>query len=324
VRRLFAALLLTAAVVTVGAVPASGGSYPGTNGLIVFTRQTITDGLVENIWTIDPTTGVETQLTSDPEALDEQPEWSPDGTRIAFSRDELSSSGAEIWVMNADGSDPHQVSPDPGGGDTCPTWSPDGTLIAFSDGGGTITIIPADGGVPLVTLPVGTCFLSWSPLGDLIAFDRGNGIEVIAPVDGAVPHAVTTDPSDGFSTWSPDGTRIAFSRVLAGGEIVIMSVLAADGSDPVMITDPSEDLTDLDPAWSPDGTRITFERLDNVTLTAHLFTVPASGGTPVLLTAPVDEQLDVMPDWQPIPIDPPPPPLPPTPRPVVIEPTFTG
>ena len=48
------------------------------------------------------------------------PAWSPDGTKIAFSR------WADIYVMNADGSNPVRL-----GRGSSPAWSPDGTKIAF-------------------------------------------------------------------------------------------------------------------------------------------------------------------------------------------------
>ena len=56
-------------------------------------------------------------------AAGENPDWSPDGARIAFQRD-----GA-IYVMAADGSNQTPL-PLPGGG-ARPAWSPDGTRIAF-------------------------------------------------------------------------------------------------------------------------------------------------------------------------------------------------
>ena len=62
------------------------------------------------------------------------PSWSPDGTRIAFSRH------SEIWVMNADGTNQTKLLDS----DQCPRWSPDGTKIAF-EGNGDIWVMNADG-----------------------------------------------------------------------------------------------------------------------------------------------------------------------------------
>ena len=59
---------------------------------------------------------------------DDDPAFSPDGTKIAFTSNR--SSGTEVWVMDADGSDPEQLT-DQAGADQHPAFSPDGTKIAF-------------------------------------------------------------------------------------------------------------------------------------------------------------------------------------------------
>jgi dipeptidyl aminopeptidase/acylaminoacyl peptidase len=63
-------------------------------------------------------------------AVDAQPSWSADGTRIAFSsqRDGL----PLIYVMNADGSNPLNVTQSTTLDSSDPEWSPDGTTIAFT------------------------------------------------------------------------------------------------------------------------------------------------------------------------------------------------
>src|SRR4030095_14478444 len=70
------------------------------------------------------------QLTSD--GVNSEPAWSPDGTRIAFVRDQSTPahSASDIYVMNADGS--NVVRRTNGGANFSPAWSRDGTRIAFS------------------------------------------------------------------------------------------------------------------------------------------------------------------------------------------------
>ena len=68
------------------------------------------------------------QLTNNPDADDSGATWSPDGTRIAFTR---LTAGDQIYMMNADGSNQTQLTNTPGG-DGGPAWSPDGTKIAFT------------------------------------------------------------------------------------------------------------------------------------------------------------------------------------------------
>jgi Tol biopolymer transport system component len=60
--------------------------------------------------------------------------WSPDGTKIAFTRvigDADRDGNFDIYVMNADGSNPRRLTTDPASHDNDPSWSPDGTKIAF-------------------------------------------------------------------------------------------------------------------------------------------------------------------------------------------------
>jgi TolB protein len=68
-------------------------------------------------------------LTTPSSGSDESPAWSPDGTRIAFTR--VSGPRAtSIVVVNVDGTGEHRLSP-AGRSDGNPAWSPDGSKIAF-------------------------------------------------------------------------------------------------------------------------------------------------------------------------------------------------
>jgi hypothetical protein len=83
------------------------------------------------------------QLTSDPSDL--SPDWSPAGTKIAFTRD--TGGNWDIWVINADGSGETRLTTD-GSVDGLPAWNPEGTHIAFlSNRAGTwaIWVMAADG-----------------------------------------------------------------------------------------------------------------------------------------------------------------------------------
>ena len=67
--------------------------------------------------------GYPTQLTAS-ELPVSDPQWSPDGRRLAFVRDE------EIWVVEADGSRLAKVTGHRAG-TSAPRWSPDGKRLAF-------------------------------------------------------------------------------------------------------------------------------------------------------------------------------------------------
>ena len=188
-------------------------------------------------------TGV-VQLTHN-DALDWAPQWSPDGTRIAFSRD-LGDDNSEIFVMNADGSDPLRLT-DNDYQEWTASWSPDGTRIAFDsdrDGDFEIYVMNADGSgvVPLTHNDALDWAPQWSPDGTRIVFesdhegyaDTDSGLHypldvMVMNADGSGLRPVNQHTAyDSGGSWSPDGTRIAFSSDRDGdSEIFIIDV---DGS----------------------------------------------------------------------------------------------
>jgi TolB protein len=95
------------------------------------------DPINEQVWVMDANGGNAHPLTSDPAPKDQVPDWSPDGSKIAYNSGGFGSGG--IWVMNANGSGQHQLtgcgpadpSPCAAGDDFGTAWSPDGTKIAF-------------------------------------------------------------------------------------------------------------------------------------------------------------------------------------------------
>ncbi len=97
--------------------------------------------------------------------------------------------------------------------------------------------------------------------------------------DGSGLADLTPSSEGSNGDWSPDGSRIVFAstRFLAGG----VYVMAADGSDPVRLTEGGA------PAWSPDGSKIAFASSAGVT-------VMNADGTGLKLLAPGSE-----PDWSP-------------------------
>ncbi len=80
------------------------------------------------VYTLDPQTGLVTQLTNHP-ASDIEPAWSPDGEFIAFVSDR--DGDYELFVMRADGSDLQQLTAN-NGEDRLPRWQPGGEHIIYS------------------------------------------------------------------------------------------------------------------------------------------------------------------------------------------------
>jgi Tol biopolymer transport system component len=123
-------------------------------------------------------------------------------------------------------------------------WSPDGTRIAFLSGqpGGSKT---------------GSAMALFVVNGD------GSGQDRLADCTGR-PDGAEKGRCDGLS-WSPDGTRIAFS-----GENSLFVVELATGSVRRITGCPSCEYkgTALNPAWSPDGSRIAFTTGDSIDVVA--------------------------------------------------------
>src|SRR5687768_8238890 len=104
------------------ALPAeSWAAFPGMNGKIAFVCGSNVD-----ICTMNPDGTGQVNLTNNP-ATEQNPTWSPDGTRIAF---DSGPQGAErIVVINADGTGRVQVGSPPHYA-RYPSWSADGTRLS--------------------------------------------------------------------------------------------------------------------------------------------------------------------------------------------------
>ena len=204
---------------------------------------------------------------------DTEPAWSPDGTKIAFTRrcwhsNDKYDTDREIYVMNADGSGQRNLTRTRLSDDESPAWSPDGTKIAFESdrGGGAlpesgIFVMNADGSGQrrLTRQDTGRSSSdpSWSPDGGWIAFDsdRDGNVEVYRmAADGSRPRRLTRSPTYDYApAWSPDGSTIAFTSERNENEEIYL--VNPDGSDERRLTHGGGEAA----AWLPDGTKISFE-----------------------------------------------------------------
>jgi hypothetical protein len=107
-----------------------------------------------------------TNITEQLTLLDREPCWSPDGTQIVFRRlDRTESTGYDLWVMNADGSNSERLL-EINGPQTEPAWLPDDRILFTSDG---ISILDLNDGGSVEELaanvPSETIFFeaSWRP-----------------------------------------------------------------------------------------------------------------------------------------------------------------
>lgn len=143
------------------------------------------------LFLVDVKTGKYTQLTTDTAASFADPHFSPDGKQIVFrhrkNRRNYQGEKAEIWIMDADGSNLEQLTYFPN--DTTaqwhsyhagpPFWEPNRNFISYISrqrGKHNIFTMNPDGTnvTQLTTDTLSEGWHAWSPDGDWLAFDVSN------------------------------------------------------------------------------------------------------------------------------------------------------
>jgi dipeptidyl aminopeptidase/acylaminoacyl peptidase len=195
----------------------------------------------------------------------DDPEVSPDGTRVVYARrwaDVFSDRWvSNLWVVGTDGRDNRPITTGIRA-DMSPRWSPDGTRVAY--------ISSEDGGVPqivvrwmdtgqlarLTNLAYPPAGLAWSPDGRQIAFTTF--------VPREAPKIATLPPAPEGATWAPPATVIDRLVYRFNGEGYLKTgfthlfVVPAEGGTPRQIStgDFQHGGGAFDaspPVWTPDG-----------------------------------------------------------------------
>ena len=233
------------------------------------------------------------RLTKTAGAQERMPAWSYDNKRIAVMRKRADIGNVihdDIWVMNADGSNGHWVRPEASPWNLWnPSWSPDGShlVLTMSIQGfvylATMTL--ADGQVTLLH-PVGGGITGLQP-----QYDRtGQKIVYVSNYTKSVDQVnadgsnhkvlVTSTTLPNGPTFSPDGKKIAYSRMIPGtyNEEIFVRNLVTNATTRLTFSGSH----DLGPSWSPDGTKIAFtsERSGQY----QVYVMSATGGSAVRIT----------------------------------------
>ena len=258
-----------ALVVVGGAVATADATAPGTNGSISFRRYFDANQETGAVFTIGADGKGERQVTTPPDGgLDDQPDWAPDGSLIAFTRC-AGAAPCHVFVVAPDGTGLAPVGPlCPAGANpqTCPddanaSFSPDSQQIAFTQATGREKKDAYTEG--------------WIEHSAIAIMNRdGSGRRVIyqgAPFSGDL----------NFPVFSPDGKQLVFERVssaftLRAGQRAVFTI-GVDGSHVRRIT-PWQESDGDNPDWSPDGKWIVFRsHVDDDSTQSQIFLIHPDG-----------------------------------------------
>lgn len=192
--------------------------------------------------------------------------WMPDSRHIVLSGNPAPLPNEELWLGDVETDTLTRILTLPQEAQATPSVSPDGQRILFSQvrRDRDIYEFPLDGSAPRPFLATSLPEFgpAWSPNGDQFAFvteRRGTDeLWVRSPEGNWDRPVVTTDQFPNLQTFigpkfSPDGSRIAYTALLAGGSRRrSLAISPVGGGEPTIISD------GYAPTWSPDGSTIAF------------------------------------------------------------------
>ena len=279
-------LALVSAAIYVGShqrhVPAPFG--PAANGVIPY----VANG---EIHVGDPVSG-QTRLLVTGLKNPAMPQFSPDGTRLAFYAESAAGDNPiDVYVVRDDGSDLRKITPAPIWSLKELGWTPDGSgIVVVSNvdaGHNNLDIYDAGGTAPprtIASLYSLDMVMFRPPDGRSLLFRTSSGLYTMS-IDGTNvrPVVTTAEPGSndfwGGAAWSADGNRIFYTRPLAQpsptGTCCSLWVMNADGSDQRPFVPNDGASWDGQPYVSPDGKLVAFWGGGYVSV------APADGNGPV-------------------------------------------
>ncbi len=257
----------------------------------------------EDVYTVSVLGGKVTQMSRG----GSHPRWSPDGKRIYFRKNGISSAPSDGGKMRRHSGfvqDENGLSVQyPGGGNSI---SSDGKSIVFSgwekSTGRGIYTIPVEGGDPKQITNKGQ-YPCWSPDGNWIAYLADESIDDKKPIatifkiprEGGESIKITSASdlvtAGGFD-WSPDGKWIAYFSKKENTLLGTLNLIPTDGGESKEICRVQHIIPHNEISWSPDGHQIAF------TSKGKIWIVSANGGEPVEVKTDVDANAAML-DWSP-------------------------
>jgi TolB protein len=191
---------------------------------------------------------------------DVEPDWSPDGSRIAFAGSLPCAGGGvcyyAIFTMNPDGSNPIQLT-NGRYSDLDPAWSPDGSKLVFfrsqRDVSDLFTINADGSGLHQIThTKAWELNPAWSPSGSSIAFVANDEtLDRVRPGSGNTKVLFRCEGRcsriSGGPSWSPNGRKLLVS--LHGAGVDRLYELRRDGSHVHRMS--THGMNACCPSWDP-------------------------------------------------------------------------
>jgi dipeptidyl aminopeptidase/acylaminoacyl peptidase len=249
------------------------------------------------IWLWNRQTQKDVQLTHMGESLLSL-NWSPDGTRIAFSDGRYGNQ--DVYVVTVPDGKVLRLTGD-SRYELFPTWTPDGRQIVFDrlDAAWVrhdLMVVPSDGATPPRVVADAEYFdyrtgaefgyAPVSPDGQWILFrsERSGWMNYwTVPVSGGAPRPVAAENVEqSEATWSPDGKWVAYVANRNGTQG--LSIVAATGGAPRALVNPPMGIVS-NIAWSADSSQISYT-FEDPTSPAELFTVNVQTSKVTQLTSP--------------------------------------